>query len=732
MTALDFSGLASELLSRSESICRDWFPNGKRRGHEYVTGNLNGEPGESLSINLNTGVWSDFAAGIAGGDLIALYAAIHNIEQGEAYKRLSNGHAPVAMARPAKQEPTIVIPAPDGAAVPNMRHPQYGKPSASWVYRDQRGAVLGYVARYDTDGRKQIVPWSYAEGRGWVMKSLPAPRPLYGLDRLKLNQRVLLVEGEKAADAAQAIVGDRYAVLTWSGGAQAHAKADLSPLAGHRILLWPDADAPGIKAMQAVSDRLLPVCPEIKIIDVDGMPDGWDAADSRFTWAEFLAWARPRGKLILQETVSHNGTSSSPAPLSMGDAAASGTVPASPAGAASVPCFGTWDALGLALTDKGAPIMNLDNVVRAIEADPTLKGRIWYDEFLDAIVTNWQGPERKWKDADDVLLQLYMQRHVGLNRVGTQTCHDAALVAAFHDTRNECKSWITSHTWDGVDRLAFMMSEGFGAADNDYTRAVGRCWIMSIVARVMQPGCKVDTVPVLEGVQGTQKSTALSVLGGKWFVECHESIMSKDFYGVLQGHMLVEIAEMHSFTRAEIERIKGIISCRVDRFRKAYGRHTEDHPRHTVLVGTTNRDDWQKDDTGARRFWPIACGEISLDWLTYNRDQLFAEALHLYRHGGKWWDVPADMQREEVEARRDVDSWEILIEDWLADPFADRRRVFIHEILSDCLKLEVGRHDQLVQKRVGRIMRALGYNNRPLRCDDGKLRKTWVRNEYGG
>ncbi len=385
--------------------------------------------------------------------------------------------------------------------------------------------------------------------------------------------------------------------------------------------------------------------------------------------------------------------------------------------------FDLWAQFGLVLTDKGSPIMNLDNVVRSIEGDPDLRGRIWYDEFLDAIVTDWQGPRRQWKDADDVLLTLYLQRHVGLSRVGVATCHDAALVAAFHDTRNEAKSWLEALAWDGVERLSNLMSDGFGATQSEYAAAVGRCWIVSMVARVMRPGCKVDTVPVIEGGQGAGKSTALSILGGKWFTECHESVTSKDFYGILQGHMLVEISEMHSFTRAEVERIKGIISCQVDRYRKAYGRNTEDHPRQTVLVCTTNRDDWQRDDTGARRFWPVRCERVNLDWLREHREQLFAEAVSRYRAGEPWWDVPTDAQAEAVEYRRDVDSWESIIANWLVG----NDRPTTTDILADCLKLDIGRHDQMVQKRVGRIMRVLGWRSYVAKISGGRSYRAWVR-----
>lgn len=395
--------------------------------------------------------------------------------------------------------------------------------------------------------------------------------------------------------------------------------------------------------------------------------------------------------------------------------------PAEPPPAAGI---ALWESLGLALTDKGAPLQNLDNVVRAIEAPSSnLMGHIWYDEFLDSIVTDWQGPLRRWTDADDVKLALYMQRFVGLHKIGVQTCHDAALMAAFHDTRNECRDWLSGHKWDGVSRVGHLMAEGFGAEHNAYTEAVGRCWMISMVARVMKPGCKVDTVPVLEGSQGAGKSSALAILGGKWFVECHESVTTKDFYGVLQGHMLVEISEMHSFTRAEVERIKGIISCQNDRYRKAYGRNTEDHARQTVLVCTTNRDDWQKDDTGARRFWPIRCGKVDHDWLRRNRDQLFAEAVQLYRDGVAWWDVPNDQQQEEVEARRDSDAWEPLVDDWLAG----RSRVQMHEVLDRCLKIEPARQDQMVQKRVGRILRCLGWSTHILKVC-GRNTRFWLPN----
>ncbi len=168
----------------------------------------------------------------------------------------------------------------------------------------------------------------------------------------------------------------------------------------------------------------------------------------------------------------------------------------------------------LARSPKGVLKQNLDNVIRCIENDPELQGHIWYDEFLDAICTDWQGPRRKWRDADDIMIQLYMQRFIGMDKISAAACHDAAHMAAMRNVKNECKEWLEALQWDKTPRLEYLMSEGFGAAHSAYTQAVGRCFILSIVARVLQPGCKVDTVPVLEGMQGAGKSSALAILGG--------------------------------------------------------------------------------------------------------------------------------------------------------------------------------------------------------------------------
>ena len=296
---LDFTGLAQRLLISSETLVPQWLPGGRRRGHEWVCGDLAGGEGTSLSVNLLSGRWADFATSDRGGDLISLYAAIHELTMADAYRELDDGSTaepPARPAKPAKPARTVVTPVPEAVADCECVHPSYGAPTARWTYFDGNGEVLGYVARYDPPGqRKQIVPWTW-DGQAWGMGQWPVPRPLYRLQELEARNSdpVLVVEGEKAADAAAAISGP-YVVCTWPGGGQAVNRADWRPIHGRKVLLWPDADEPGIQTMQRLAAMLAERCREIKIIDPTGMPDGWDAADSGFAaWAEARAWIAPR------------------------------------------------------------------------------------------------------------------------------------------------------------------------------------------------------------------------------------------------------------------------------------------------------------------------------------------------------------------------------------------------------------------------------------------------------
>jgi hypothetical protein len=267
------------------------------------------------------------------------------------------------------------------------------------------------------------------------------------------------------------------------------------------------------------------------------------------------------------------------------------------------------------------PVVNLAVIRKVLKIHPEWQGKIVYDTFLKRIyVTRGTEPPLEWNDVLDYRALVWLQETFGLPNAKLEDVQRAVRIIADENQRNSLQEWLKSLRWDERNRLADLMTKGFGAEASQYHSRVGECWVISMVARAMSPGCKVDTLPVFEGDQGAGKSSGLRILGGDLFTECHEQITSKDFYSVLSGRWLVEISEMHSFNKAEVECIKGIISNQTDRYRLPYDKHASDHPRQCVFAGTTNRDDWHSDETGGRRFWPVACGSVDQVWLRDNRE----------------------------------------------------------------------------------------------------------------
>ena len=393
-----------------------------------------------------------------------------------------------------------------------------------------------------------------------------------------------------------------------------------------------------------------------------------------------------------------------------------------------------WDQLGLRLTTNGAAVPNLENVVRILEGMPHFHGRIWLDEFVGDVFTNLgvkeMGGKRQWTDADSLALQLSLQRNLGIARIGLECVHSGVMAFAHANKRNPPKEWLIGlqNKWDGKKRIGGFFRDYMGADDSEYTTAVSRNFFLALVARVFQPGCKVDNMVVLEGSQGRKKSTALKRLGGEWFTECNEPLgagSNKDFYSILRGKMIVEIAELDSFSKADTARIKAIITTATDRYRAPYAKVAQEVPRTSVFVGTTNEDEYLADPTGGRRFWPVKTGHIDDEKIAEDREQLFAESVCAYRDRPVWWELPQEEARALQDARRRGDVWEEEIEEWLSKPTQSMKQLTSLMVAKEALGMDVERINHAAMIRIANCMKALGYSNKsPIKLGEKSV-KVW-------
>lgn len=726
MAGLDFDGLNQLLLSRHHECIPKWLPAARLKGKEYEAGSLQGNAGQSLKINSISGAWCDFATDEKGGDLISLYAAINQIPQGDAAKELArqhdfplnprpNGKSYLPQPAPNRLEsapPAYPVP-PENAPQPSMLHPEFGSPSKSWAYRDGSGRVVFYVARYEPEEhRKSFLPWSW-DGTSWRARAIPEPRPLLNLP-FPDGRPILIVEGEKTADAAREIAGRFYHVTTWSSGARAHNKTDFSPCHGRRVLLWPDADQPGTDAMEELAARLAPNCLEVKIIYPADQPDGWDAADALadgMSCADFVAWAKPIAVLVEPPVEPEP----EPPPVEMTPETTS--------------CFAMWQRLGLAMTDKGAPICNEDNVLRILESHPKLKTIIWYDEFLVRVLTTWNSEtHREWTDADDVAMTTFLQRDLNISRMSVTTVRNGIQVFVQRNKKNSARDWMDSLVWDQKPRISEFFVTHLGAPQSEYAESASHNFWVSMVARIYQPGAQVDSMVILEGPQGAFKSTALRLIGGPWYAESNESVTSKDFFLFLQGKLLVEISELDAFNRAETNTIKKVITCKTDRYRVPYGRNTADFPRQCVFVGTTNDEQYLRDQTGNRRFWPVRVGHIDVARIKDDRDQLYAEAVHRYKAGEPWHEMPAEATRlEQQERTEEGDPWEDFIGDYI-DSRPTLSEIRAKQIATEILEIDSDRITNWDYKRIAKVLRRLGWERHRTKNDGHSQRnRVWKR-----
>lgn len=765
---LDIQRIAQAALSRAETFLPDWLPGGHWEGAEWRCGDLSGGKGKSFGANAKTGRWSDFASGESGGDLVSLYAAIFcGGKQGDAARRLAREmgmdqarerpagkSAPASAAGKERTDWTPILPVPESAGEPPRAHVVRGAPERRWDYRDAAGRLLGCVYRFVTsDGGKEVLPCTYCEhpngAREWRWISFRDPRPLYvpaadGAGHWLRDRPVLVVEGEKCADAAFAELEPWLDVVSWPGGGKAVHKADWSLLAGRRVILWPDCDAkterggpellpadrqPGMVAMRKLAEILAPLKCKLRRVDIPApgaVKDGWDVADAIADGLRGEALREWMLERLCPVDVDYDEEAPPPG----------GPPPAPPSSDGGDGRGSSWQD-HLIYGPRQRLMDCRENVAMILVHHPRWAGTVGYNAFAgrteSLAATPWGTGPGEWTNRDDRELGLWLAQNLDLLIRSEANLNAGVEMAAERAAFHPVLRYIERTPWDQVDRLAYWLQECCGVEDTTYTRLVGTYFLRAMVARVLKPGAQVDHMLVLEGGQGKGKSTALRVLGGEWYSDTQFRLGDKDALLQLVDVWLYEVSELDSFSRADVTAVKQFLTTLNDNIRGVYERRARKRPRQVVMAGTTNQQHYLRDMTGNRRFWPVRVGEqVDVDRLREWRDQLFAQALADVRAGERWWPTREEEREHFIpaqEARTITDPWLDELPKRLEDlKWSDRQSFTTAEILG-VLGVSADKIDGNGQmaKRVETIMDRLSWERTRERRTDGSRPHVWRR-----
>jgi predicted P-loop ATPase len=365
------------------------------------------------------------------------------------------------------------------------------------------------------------------------------------------------------------------------------------------------------------------------------------------------------------------------------------------------------------------PLLIAENVEDVLRLDPWFRSRLRFNSF--AGVVEWRG--KLLKDEHVTGIRMAMSRTYKL-RASLALTHEIVIFTARKLAYHPIKEWLTGLRWDGVKRIDKLLTNYAGCEDSGLHDTLSRRFMVSCVARVMDPGCKVDTVLILAGPQGYGKSTFFRALAGPdYFRDSAIDLRNKDAYMALRGAWIYEMAELAAMRPRDAETVKAFLSAQIDHFRPPYGRNQVEQPRQVVFVGTTNEPSFLGDPTGARRFWPAEVRSMpKVVEVERDRDQLWAEAVEAFNDNERWWlEVNEDDALTEAhEQYRHEDPWAPKVERWLDLPTSPKGFT-IEEVLNAAIEKDGDKQNKADEMRIGGVLTAMGYERRRVQFDGRRV-----------
>lgn len=374
----------------------------------------------------------------------------------------------------------------------------------------------------------------------------------------------------------------------------------------------------------------------------------------------------------------------------------------------------------LRLGRGGAPTACPANLDVIFGQDPRWAGALRFNEFDERVYNG----DHSLGDTEIGQARLWLSQVYAVT-AGERAVESAIVLVARRRPYHPLREAIRSARWDGLPRMDRLLPAYAGADDTPLNRALGRRFLIAAVARAMRPGCKQDCMLVLYGRQGTMKSTFVAALAmqADFFSDTTLDLNSKDAQENILGKWILEWQECHSLASAPATRVKAFLSSATDHFRLPYGRRSSRYPRSCVFVGTTNHEQFVEDQTGSRRFWPVATGGVRVADLRRDCLQLWAEALVAYEAGEQWHLTSREeawLDRESARYRHE-DAWRPILRRW-----AEGRPPFHIAEAAEAVGVPVGRVDKRVQARLASCLRAEGLERYQGQVDGVKAWR-WAR-----
>jgi len=383
----------------------------------------------------------------------------------------------------------------------------------------------------------------------------------------------------------------------------------------------------------------------------------------------------------------------------------------------------------LSQTEDGKYPATIDNVYAAVSSSQFCGIKIGFDAFTDSLMIR-QG-DNGWEQFNDVHytnLKLVLAGKDFLD-VSTERIREIVYKVGHDNEFDSAQDWLNALSWDGIPRVSVFMKDYLGVEDTPYATAVSNYMWTAMAGRIIQPGCKADMVPVMKGGQGTFKSTAVKalvpdeILYTDFSFTEHEDSIARKFRGVI----VAEIGELKGLNSKDEEHIKAFIVKTHEKWTPKYKEYTTTYPRRVIMFGTTNQEQFLYDPTGNRRWLPFEAGNINTVNIIRDRNQLWAEGAFMYRDQGISFSLAETLAKDEHAKYELVDDWEEAIGRWLesASSIEDidlDAGITTLEILAGALHIEARFAGQQNKRRVGSVMKALGYVN--LQCYRAKT-KGW-------